>query len=839
MNKLLFLILAMFLLALPTVFSTNANINWSSFMDSTSGTTLVADVGADGVVTDAAIWNTGGKIGGAIYPNNLYYGTVTLPTTLEDWAISCWVKPDAFNTQFIFGTTGDLYGRCTSTTACAFSDGTASKVFTVPTLQTGVWYWMMFAINTSGDDDNVHFYLNDTEPDTKETINGASAVLPTTLQIGAANGVGSFLGYIDICKIWNGIPNATQREEEYNNYVGKQAPLSAFTITAKDFFNESNITSFTAILKNLTDTYTNSTTTGNISFENITQGIYNVTIQSTEAGGYIDRFYEDVNANINFEAKLWQAIVYINASSNGEKIEDFWASTGTQTNNSNSTGWATLRLNAKSHNITGNATYYTQIMQNLSLSALEEKYFEFNFYRNMLSINASDIFSNQTINSFTVNVIGLNVTYDRTLSTSSGQINFSLPIGNYSMVISGSTIAKAYANVTVNVLIKNYTFKVFTINSVYIQIFKEGTSTLLTPNSVKASFDSALSVFNLSTINGTIYSENMVAGAYTITMSSLGYTTRDYFITLTSGENVQLNAYLENTTNYEDITFTMKDVITLTTLENIVVSVSERINLTYVTIAQKISDIAGQVVFTLDQAKTYRFTLNADGYTTKVFDLQPVLTAYTITLDKSITLDWSTFFSKITYLLLPNRTVINAGENVNFSIITSSLGGTVQNYFGLNTTYLGIQYKTNISGSPAGGTASITLNLNNASFSTISIGYFISVSGENIVYINRDFYLSNITAINATIIGFEENLKQNINSGYLSIIAVLGTILIMGTFWSLGIKGNQLSVIGAMSMGIFTYFGFIHPNPVMNGIIGSIITITLLGSYFILTRIGD
>lgn len=614
-----------------------------------------------------------------------------------------------------------------------------------------------------------------------------------------------------------------------------------FTITTKDFHNGSTVNSFTAIVSNATETYTNVTTTGQINFENITQGIYDITIQSTEAGGYFERTYENINASNDLEAKIWQAVVYINASDivDGTKISAFGATTGTQLNHSNSTGWATLRLNAKSHDIVGNTSTYFSTTQNLSLSALEEKYFTLEFGRNKLSINASDIFSNQSVSSFTINVIGLNVTYDRTLSTTTGQINFSLSNGNYSMAISGSTIAKAYANITVDTTITNHTFQVFSINSIYIQTFIEGTSTLLKPNQVKASFDSDLSVFNLSTTNATIYSENMILGAYTITMSSSGYTSRDYFITLNSGENVQLNAYLANTTNYEEITFTIEDVVTLETLEGVVVSVSEKINLSYMTIAQASSDIAGQVLFTLDQTKEYRFTLNAEGYLTKVFNLKPISTAYTVTLDRSIVFDWSTIFSKITYLLLPNSTSTSAGEYVNFSIITSSLSGAVQNYFGLNTTYLGIEYKTNVSGSPAGGTADIVLNLSNASFSTISIGYFISVSGEDIIYINRDFYLSNITYYNESVAGVKEILKQNVNSGYLAIIAVLGTILIMGTFHGIGIKGNKLSVVGAMSMGVFTYFGFIHPDPIKNALIGSIITITLLGSYFILTRLGD
>lgn len=660
-------------------------------------------------------------------------------------------------------------------------------------------------------------------------------------------------GYVDGLAIWKRTLGVDDLADYWNGGVGKEitggTPSSAvFTITARDIFNLTSLDAFTVSVFNTTENYTNTTSKASISFGNLS-GIYNVSVRSiTQAGGYFERIYNKVNVSNNLIAELWQAIAYINASNiiDGTKINDFGARTGATLNISNSTGYARLLLNAKSHNIAGNASSYASTIQNLSLSALEERYFTLEFGRNMLSINASDILSNLSISSFTVNVIGLNVTYDRTLSTSSGQINFSMSNGNYSLTISGSTIARAYANITVDVSIKNYTFSVFSINSIYIQTFKEGTSTLLASSitantSVKASFDSLVSVFSLNTTNGTIYAENVLPAAYTITMSSVGYTSRDYFITLESGANIFLNTYLINSTgtNQADITFVFKDSSTTLLLPNITVSVSEKINLSYITIDQKISDVVGEAVFSLDQTKTYRFTLNKNGYQPKIFDLKPVSTAYTITMDKSIIADWSTIYSKVSFLTLPSSTSISTGHAVNFSIITTSLGGAVQDYFGLNTTYLGINYLTNVSGSPSGGTASIVLNLSNTSTATIPITYFIKVNGRDKDVIDRVFYLSNLTSTNASIMGFKENLENNVNSGYLALIAVFGTILIMGTFWSIGIKGNKLSIIAAMSIGIFTYFGFIHPDSMLNNVIGSIITITLMGSYFILNRIGD
>ena len=637
----------------------------------------------------------------------------------------------------------------------------------------------------------------------------------------ARSGFGTAISW-DLMMIWNGTP------EERPLVPSPSTP--GFTITAIDFFNSSSINSFTVVVSNSTVSYTNSTTTGNINFENITNGNYTVTINSTESGGYFERIFNDINASNDLEAKLWQAIVYINASDivDGTVINNFGVTTGGQLNISNSTGFATLRLNAKSHLLTGNASTYFLTTQNLSLSPLEEKFFNLQFGRNILSINATDILTNQSISSFTINVMGINISYDRTLSTTSGDLNFSLSNGNYTVIFSSETHATISDNITVDDNIENLTMQTFTINSIFIRIFNEGTINIIDFQEVTADFDSDDQVLNLSTGNGTIFAENLFPGLYTITIGSNGFNTRDYILNLLDSSNVQLNAFLINSTLTGEITFTIKDASTLINLDNVLVSVSDKINLTYVTIAQKTTDISGQVVFDLDQSKKYRFTLSRNDYETKTFDLTPSSLLYTINIDPSALIDYTTIYNEIDFLTLPISNYITTFGLINFSIITASLEGAVINFFGVNTTFDSILYKTNVSGSAAGGTASIEVNLNQ-SFSSIGVTFFIDVDGRLPYIIDRKFYLSNVSGGNNSLIGVQDQLEDAVPQVYLVIIGTFIVLLITATIASLGIRDRKLNVVAASTMGLLSLPGLQMFNP----LISVPVIIILIASYFI------
>ena len=605
--------------------------------------------------------------------------------------------------------------------------------------------------------------------------------------------------------------------------ISNNTELKAFNI-----YNNQLINSFNVSLINQTYIYNDSTNNGTIIISSLPDGIYNITFRSNN---YFERNYYQINlSGDSYNGYLFQSILYVNATDieANSQISNFGiiANGSSILNLSNSTGFATLYLNQGTYHLVGNSTPYFNKSSDFTISSLEEKYLTLQFPSHQLRVSAKNQFTNDSISSFGIAISGLNVSYSDIGNTTNGNVTFNIANGNYTLTISGSNLPTANANVTVDSIFTNYTFNLLGVNSIYINIYREDTLALIGNTSVKAVFDSSSSSFNLSTVNSTIYAENIAPETYIITLSASGFTTRNYILTLEYGSGILLNAYLGNSSLESDITFVLRDASTTQLLENVLVSVYHKINSSYVLLEQKYSDIVGTAIFTLDQTKKYRFSLVKSGFETKIFDLQPTSTSYTVNIIPSTGIDYSTIFDKVTYIIYPNNSVLMPSY-VNFSLTTISLEGVSQNYFGLNLTYLGTPYKSNISGSPAGGTSSINLNLSTINFQSLGITYFIAIDGQIPYRFERTYYFSNVTAINQTAVATLGTIKSKLNEGYLAIAAVLLTIIVMATFSSMGIKDTRLGVIGAITLGFFAVLGWI---PMFLWII---IFIILLAAYFI------
>ena len=601
-------------------------------------------------------------------------------------------------------------------------------------------------------------------------------------------------------------------------------PPGTFIVTAKDLYDGTSLDNLTVTIVNSTYTTTNSTSSGSLSYTGVTNGFYNITVYSNQSGGYFNVTYSNYNVSTNLVAELYQAVLYVNASEvvTGDKISNFWASVTSQKNESNSTGWAKLLLKAGDYNLTVNASGYLDAVDNISLSALEEKTFTAVLGTHRLTINASEYLSGTPISNFTLNLTGINVTYAGSKSTTSGSLSFDLVLGNYSAVISSTGYAPKTANITVDEVLENYTFRVFVENSIYIRIFSEDTGILLNGTNATVDFDSDVAVFTEETQNGTVYVEDVTPTTYTIDVSAVSYDSRTYFITMQSGTNVELDAYLQTSLTSQGRVFTIVDTSTSKVIEGVLVSVSKKVNLTYVTVAQAETDVSGSVLFELDKDTEYRVTLSKDGYETRVFDLTPIFSSYTIEITPEATIDFSTIYSVVDYVTFPTNKFLSPSEFVNFSIVITSLDGTVIEYFGLNTS----SYITNVSTSPSGGTAQITLNLSN--FTGVwGVTYFVSVDGRLPVTIDRSFYFSNVTAGNQSLTKVIEEYEENIGITVKSIIAVAFTIIIMATFASLGIRDRRLNVIGATWLGFFMLWGWLPT------VITIAVMTILLASFFI------
>lgn len=625
-----------------------------------------------------------------------------------------------------------------------------------------------------------------------------------------------------------------------------------FTITATDTYDAESLKNITITIFNSSNSYDFTTGNGTILVSNKTSlesfnVTYDVRFFSNQSGGYLNHTIPNINLSNggSFIGDLYQAILRINATKKIDRsiLSDFFVSVPLQSNQSNSSGFATLLLKAGNYNVTGNKTGYLNSTSSISINALDDAFLTLEFATHRLRIDARDKFSNETISSFNVTITGLDITHSETKSTTTGNISFDIEAGDFSVDIFGNdNYALESGNVSVDTTFTNHTFLLFPRNSILITVYEEGTSTQIgnigvTDNrTTTADFDSTLQVLNLSSANGTILAESIQPTNYLITVGSAGFDSRQYFITLNPDSHVGLNAYLINITDTSSITFTVKDISDQKELPNIRISVSDKINLTYVTIDQKDTDIAGQAVFDLDQTKTYRFTMSGTGYETRTFDLKPITTAYTIELTPFAKIDFTTIFNSVDFVTLPvSSIIINTTDLINFSIITTSLTGITIKHFGLNTTYLGVLSLTNVSGSAGGGTASIFLNLSNMTGS-VGVTYFIDIDGEIPFILNREFLVTNLTKVNQSMEVTLKDFSKQIGQPIGAIVGTIFIILIMATFASMGLRDRRMNVIGALALGFvafqYGFFGEITATSMTAYLIGAVM-LGLMITYFI------
>ncbi len=611
--------------------------------------------------------------------------------------------------------------------------------------------------------------------------------------------------------------------------------LPLFSITAKDEYDREDITNFTVTIFNSTDRWSNSTTTGLIHFANLTSnnsGLYNITFtEINDNGGYISRTFPNINVSKNFEASLYQAILYVNASEvlSGNQILNFNITFPLKSNVSNSTGWATFFISSGNHDYIINADGYMTTGGNLSISALETKFLTVEFGTANLTVKAF------TLDGTVINDFNATINFSNRIErqeTNDGSVVFNTIVGTYRITMDSANYAldSKLITITSSDRFPNVSFYLFTRNSINITIFDEETNKIIDDFTSTLVFDHESLTFTNTTADGTFYIDNLLDGLWSIVASTSEHFQRKYFFTVTTQSHTFLNIYLLNTSNGEEKLFNIKNKQDQA-ISGALITVSNKINSSYITVAQKYSDFGGQANIFLKSTNEYRFTINADGFSTKVFDLEPIQTDYNIILSSTEEISFTTIFEDLSYLIIPDNSVVNQSEKLNFSIIVSSPTGSLS-YFGLNSSFNGIDRITNVSVSPSGGTTSITINLSNQSGSTVPIDYFIKINGQDEIKIHRDYYISRvITPGNYSAVSFADKYQDRFTAIMKAIIVVFVAVAVILTFSEVGVPAG----ISGMA-GVFIMIG----GAIINWIprISVFILVVIIFGMFILRR-GD
>lgn len=394
------------------------------------------------------------------------------------------------------------------------------------------------------------------------------------------------------------------------------------------------------------------------------------------------------------------------------------------------------------------------------------------FRVNITAFNAN---TNATIAAFTAVVEGVtNTSFIATRSTTSGLAQFNLPLGNYSVRTNASTFSNGTGFVNVLAPV-NGSFSMFPDpSSISLIILREGNGSLITQRVDIEVLGPTVDV-NFNTSTGIIFMGGLESGTHNVVVSSTGFSTRSYFVTLAQDDHTSLTARLVNLTsgNVQEVTFTIKDSADAV-IGGATMTVAKRINATFFTIGQRTTDISGQVVFDLDSTIIYEFTISADTFIPRQFQLLPTQTSYDIILTPSATINFTTVFDFISYATEPTGSLVTAVPT-NFTLTTVSAEGIIQ-FFGFNVSAGNRSQFVNVTGSPSGGSTVLTLNLSDLEGQTVTASYFIQGSGFGLFEFNRTFYVGiDFVPARTTVVGAAEEHGDQFSGPIKALVAVVAS----------------------------------------------------------------
>jgi hypothetical protein len=560
--------------------------------------------------------------------------------------------------------------------------------------------------------------------------------------------------------------------KKYNPYISSKI----IEITAKNIYDNSVITNFTAQITNTTTTTTISTTNGTIYYPK--GQIVDIFINSTD---YFLLNYYNISTNSSFEAELYQSVLILNATNEaGNIFLDFNSSIGSKTNSSNNKQ-ATFYLNAGTYYINAKANgYIYNSSKTIQTAILETKYDTIVFAENQLNITAKYKLNDSIVTNFTAHIYKDGVT--QSIVTTNGKVSFLGTMGLYSVTIEPDNILFGNTTETINLVNSSQLNTIYILerNSIFVTIYDANTLLKINKN-IDYVVDALNGAYFLigNTTNGTLYLDSLSADQYKFDFESgVSYPKQSYIVTLAHGESRFLNAYLVNSSFASDVVITIVNPYDQK-IENATITIQEIILGSYVTVSQKKTDSTGRARFFLKEDTTYRAIIEANNYDYRIATITPISALYEVSLriDPSISYSFTSSTYGVVYRIETYSD--NDGGDVfltsdlhwfNFTVLSSN---GYLSWFAVKQA----GNLTNITTSPAGGTTGLNLNLTDYE-GDLTVEYMFQVTGQDTFKRNVTFKIVDIVFSNSSLY-YGSSQFQTSMPFIWKILIIIGSVLVL------------------------------------------------------------
>lgn len=344
-------------------------------------------------------------------------------------------------------------------------------------------------------------------------------------------------------------------------------------------------------------------------------------------------------------------------------------------------------------------------------------------------------------------------------------------------------------------------------NRLIINLYDEQTNKKIN-DSISFIFRSNNYEYKDTSTNGTyiLYNDSgLPPDTYQVTLNGSQYYQRIYYLTVTADQVQNKNFYLLKTNQSSLVTFFIKD-LSDQFIENVSVIFTTWINLTDsdAPITHRYTDYAGSILVNLHPLTRYGISISDPNkiYSPKYKEIEPVFATYTIYLNKNISQNFTTVWDHVSYEIGIQNMTLNPSLT-NFSITTLSDNGNIENY-GLYATIGATTYKNNITTHASGGTASISLPLNESNNQNVYVTYFIKTTNPDNLFLPITYSVLNISSWvgNNSISMIAPEYRSEFSERIRLLSAHFIAILVIGIFSGF-IKKNYAPLLGIPVLILF------------------------------------
>lgn len=485
----------------------------------------------------------------------------------SNWTINFWLNQtsrvnDSQAFSFITGATGQTIrfhpqaSSCTGSPAFGGYDG-ASFTKCLTGRPSYLNQWVMYTLVYNVTTGNILVYEN-----TVNTINismgafGSTARCGTGVTLGqegncGALGSNAYVGMMDSLGFWTTTLNKAEIDKLYlsQSPFNVSGPAGNVSITLTDFYTSASLTNFSATAVNSSGyQYNGTTTTGTLNdwtytFLTTTAGLWNITLASTENGGYFSRTLLNQNVSSAITSTLAQSDItfYGVEKVTNNNISGMTFSTQYLTN-------TTHYMRAQSYVVNSSKSgYYNATMTYTPTALLTATVPFYNISNQSLNLTVRYLLNNSAVPSFTVYVANSTYGFSESYSVTGSQITLNLT-SNIGYTISVN-VTNAFSNTTSFISAYNQSnLTVYVASTTQLNVFFFDEETLQAVSNVNYTVVGSTYALNGSTANNNINFSALNNDNYEIRYTQNGgnYTSRSYFIRipLTTASESNISLYL-------------------------------------------------------------------------------------------------------------------------------------------------------------------------------------------------------------------------------------------------------------------------------------------------------